>query len=255
MSSWKSALLFGALQALVGVSALPAANHGILARSDSASAATLTGTLTPVSSPSGATANGTAPATAGGKRRIGYYDAFDWARAAKPELKIEALEFKPDIELKGLTHVILGKHVQLHIGEVFHTNQITFLNSIAFADMAFGDQPWVKTELDQPDKAAYVGYKSQFPGLKVGVAFGGWGFGDDIWRKAMASAEGATELLVKFDDWLKKWDPEGTWFDLIGMSLFFEPSFGLHWTYPTHANQISIMSTPRETKPRVSRDS
>lgn len=82
--------------------------------------------------------------------------------------------------------------------------------------MAFGDQPWVKTELDQPDKAAYVGYKSKFPGLKVGVAFGGWGFGDDIWKKGMASAEGATELLNKFDGWLKKWDPEGTWFDLIG---------------------------------------
>jgi len=120
--------------------------------------------------------------------------------------------------------------------------------------MAFGDQPWVQTELDQPDKAAYVGYKSQFPGLKVGVAFGGWGFGDDIWKKGMASAEGATELLDKFDGWLKKWDPEGTWFDLIGEYLACQCWDDSH-AYINPDHQTSITSIPRVTKPKVSRGS
>lgn len=113
MSNWKSALLFGALQALVGVSALPAAGNGVLPRS-----VAVTGTIAPTPSASGMGAptpssNGTESATSGGKRRIGYYDAFDWAQAAKPELKIEALEFKPEMELKGLTHVILGKSLTI----------------------------------------------------------------------------------------------------------------------------------------------
>jgi hypothetical protein len=32
----------------------------------------------------------------------------------------------------------------------------------------------------------------------------------------MATEAGCTILLQKFADWLKKWDPDGTWFDLIG---------------------------------------
>ena len=118
-------MLFGALQALVGVSALPAPSGGpvtdtvpsavpVTATIPSGAPVTATGTKAHSAAvsgpaPSGISNNGTAPVTAGGKRRIGYYDAFDWARAAKPELKIEALDFKPEIELKGLTHVILGK--------------------------------------------------------------------------------------------------------------------------------------------------
>jgi hypothetical protein len=44
-----------------------------------------------------------------GKRRIGYYDAFDWARAANPNAKIEELQLEPAEEFKDLTHVILGE--------------------------------------------------------------------------------------------------------------------------------------------------
>jgi hypothetical protein len=40
--------------------------------------------------------------------------------------------------------------------------------------MEFGDQPWVETSLDKPIKEDYLNYKKEF-GLKIGVAFGGWG--------------------------------------------------------------------------------
>jgi hypothetical protein len=46
---------------------------------------------------------------AGKKRRIGYYDAFDWARQANASLMTETLVFDHATELQDLTHVILGE--------------------------------------------------------------------------------------------------------------------------------------------------